>query len=414
VSQGKRKETRAEQTEHITRRIREVALEHIAKLGVDGLSMIGVAEDAGISKSPLYRRYDDAIDLTVDVWDHQLRTHLQTVLDHTLRFADTGDAEALTWLISQIHRPSTESVALIECIAVARRYEYLQETIEIDVTRELESYVQSLPQLPVDISLSYVVYVLGGLFIGSLLPCTEAETRDALLLWDQYLRDPSLRVDREMPNTVRPIPLTYPEADDPTLGNLVVAATKVIMRTGFENATANRIARYANRAFSSSYAYFDSKEELMLYATEFIFRDSIVRNDIMFLAGDEEEHIHAAASRIRELTTQSASEDARLFRIEATLAARHHDELGRSIRNLFKQSLEQILMSTNKNQKAQDEVRSVWIGVRTAGFGHNVFGLVATGFVDVDWMSTARAAALVVSNHAMKNYRADVLKEMAS
>jgi AcrR family transcriptional regulator len=217
-----------------------------------------------------------------------------------------------------------------------------------------------------------------------------------------------------MPNTVRPIPLTYPEADDPTLGNLVVAATKVIMRTGFENATANRIARYANRAFSSSYAYFDSKEELMLYATEFMFRDSIVRNDIMFLAGDEEEHIHAAASRIRELTTQSASEDARLFRIEATLAARHHDELGRSIRNLFKQSLEQILMSTNKNQKAQDEVRSVWIGVRIVGFGHNVFGLVATGYADVNWMSTARVAALVVRDHAMKNYRADVLKEMAS
>lgn len=414
MSKIKRKETRAEQTEQISQRIRAVALQHLATVGVDGLSMVGVAEDAGVSKSPLYRRYDDAVDLAVDVWDHHLREHLQLVITRTREFASTGDPEALKWLVTQIHQPSDQSKALIECITAARRYEYLSEAIEIDASRELDTYLQSLSEIPTDIALSYFVYVLGGLFIGPLLPVSREETRQAFLLWDRYLRDESFRIDQKMPEGVFPIPLTYPESEDPTLGDLVVAATKVITRTGFEKATANRIARYANKAFSSSYSYFDSKEELMLYATEFVFRDSIVRNDLMFLTGDKEQQTNSTALRIRELSTQSASEDSRLFRIEATLAARHHGLLQNSLKDLFQQSVRQVLSSTKKKKASQDEVRSVWTSVRASGFGHAVLGLLAPQFRDVNWMSTAHAAATVVREHAMKHYVGDVSQEMAS
>jgi len=414
VSQSKSKKTRAEETERISRRLREVTVRQLAAVGVDGLSMVRVAKEAKTSKSPLYRRYDDSIDLAVDVWDHHLREHLRLVLYYTQQFAISGDESALTWLTDQMYRPSLESTALVECLSAARRFEYLLETVEIDLDRELQNYLHGLSDLPVDIALSYVVYVFGGLFVGPLLPGIQRDYVRAFTLWREYLQDKSLRVDRPMPTEVHPIPLSIPTADDKLLGELITATTKVIMRTGFEKATANRIARYANKAFSSSYAYFDSKEELMTYAAEFVFRDSIVRNDIMFTEGDEHQRMDLSASRIRELSTPSASEDVRLFRIEATLAARHHPELRDAVKKLFQQSLDQMMSVTKKKKDTQEEVRAVWLGVRVAGFGFNVFGLVNTAYRDLNWMSTAHAAARLVHEHAMKHYIADAAAEMAS
>lgn len=414
MSQSKVKKTRAQETERVTQQLRDVTVRQLASVGVDGLSMVRVAEEAKTSKSPLYRRYDDSIDLTVDVWDHYLRAHLQLILRYTQQFAADGDVGALEWLTNEMHHPSVESAALIECLSTARRFEYLLETVEIDLARETQNYLDGLPDLPTDIALSYVVYVIGGLFIGPLLPSNHHDFTRAFALWHQFLQDVSLRVNRPMPTTIRPIPLSIPMSDDRTLGDLITAATKVIMRTGFEKATANRIARYANKAFSSSYSYFDSKEELMMYATEFVFRDSIVRNDIMFAPGDDQQRNELAASRIRELSTASASEDVRLFRIEATLAARHHPELRDSVKTLFQQSLDQMMAVTKKKKELQDEVRAVWHGVRIAGFGHNVFGLVNSTYRDVNWMSAANAAANVVQEHAMKHYVADAFVEIAS
>lgn len=391
-----------------------MTVHQLATVGVDGLSMVRVAQEAKTSKGPLYRRYDDSIDLAVDVWDHHLREHLQLVLRRTAQLALNGDEDALTWLTDQMYRPSFESGALVECLSAARRFEYLLETVEIDLDRELQNYLQGLPDLPVDIALSYVIYVFGGLFVGPLLPGNQHDYVRAFTLWHEYLQDESLRVDRPMPTEVRQIPLGIPTADDKLLSDLITAATKVIIRTGFEKATANRIARYANKAFSSSYAYFDSKEELMTYAAEFIFRDSIVRNDIMSTEGDENQRMDLSASRIRELSTPSASEDVRLFRIEATLAARHHFELRDAVKTLFQQSLDQMMSVTKRKKDTQEDVRAVWLGVRIAGFGFNVFGLVNTAYRDLNWMSTANAAATLVQEHAMKHYIADAATEMAS
>lgn len=414
MSQVQRRETRAEQTEQISRRLREVALQHIANVGIDGLSMVRVAEDAQVSKSPLYRRYDDSVDLAVDVWDHHLREHLQFLLERIREYVENGDDSSLKWLVMEMHKPSIESVALIECMAAARRFEYLLESIEIDLERELDDYLASVSHLPMDIALSYVTFVFGGLLIGSLLPTSQSETMRAFSLWDKYLRDNAFHSDQQMPTEIRPVPLDVPHSDDQTLGHLVTAATKVIMRTGFEKATANRISRYANKAFSTSYSYFDSKEELMIFATEFVFRDSIVRNDIMLLQGDEQQLVELAASRLRELGTSSASEEVRIFRIEATLAARHYADLQVAVKKLFRQSLDQILSISNPQKEIQETVRSVWVGVRIAGFGHNIFGLVARQHGDINWMSTARAATLLVREHAMKNYVEDASAKMVS
>jgi AcrR family transcriptional regulator len=398
------KTSRAEHTEQISRRLREVALQHIAEVGIDGLSMVRIAQDSELSKSPLYRRYDDVIDVAVDVWDHHLRDHLAHLIDEVGSYAESGNEKSLLWLCKEMHKSSVKSSALIECMTAARRYEYLQETVEIDVQDEVDRYLARLHNLPRDIALSYLVYVLGGLFVGSLLTCTREQIQSGFELWSSHLRNPSLYVDLDMPDDIQPIPLRMSDTEDPVLGHLVTAATKVITRTGFENATANRIARYADKAFSTSYSYFDSKEELMTYATEFVFRDSIVRNDLMFIRGDILDQTHRAASRVFELSNPSHSEDVRLFRIESTLAARHHKLLKESVRDLFSQSLNQVLSVAEKKKSSKDSVRSVWIGVRLSGFGHNIFGLVAPRFRDTNWMSTSHAAAHVVRYHAMAHY----------
>lgn len=414
MSQSPLKKTRTQETERVTRQLREVAVRQLAMFGVDGLSMMRVAEEAKTSKSPLYRRYDDHIDLVVDVWDHHLREHLQLVLRNVVQFAENGDEGALEWLTNEMHQPSAESAALIECLSSARRFEYLLETVEIDLDRELQSYLERLPNLPTDIALAYVVFTFGGLFIGSLLPNNRGDFSRSFRLWHQYLQDESLRVNRPMPTEIYPIPFSLPNFDDKLFGDLVTAAMRVIIRTGFERATANRIARYANKAFSNSYSYFDSKEELMIYAAEIVFRDSIVRNDVMFMEGNDQQLTDLSASRLRELGTPSSSEDVRLFRIEATLAARHHPELRDAVKTLFQQSLDQMMSVTKKRKEMQEEVRAVWHGVRIVGFGYNVFGLVNTAYRDVNWMSTAHAAAVLVQNRAMKHYVVDAGAEIAS
>jgi AcrR family transcriptional regulator len=412
--QASSKESRSDQTEDISRRIRAVALQHVASFGVDGLSMIKVAEDVGVTKSPMYRRYDDAIDLVVDVWDHHLRDHLHQVVTAVSLLVSNNDGKMLNWLAAEMHQPSIETKALAECLAVARRYDYLLESIELDVDLELTRYLTEVPDQPEDVALARIVWVLGGIFIAEFLPCSQQMIANALSDWNDYLNRNDLWLSRPMPSEIRPIPMPVPEGEDPLLRYFITAATKVISRTGYEKATANRIARYANKAFSTSYAYFDSKEELMSYATEFALRDSIVRNDMMFVTVDEDYFTDVAAARIRELSTESKSEDSRFFRIEAMLAARHHESLRLAVEDLFSQSLEQVLSVTSPGAMERFEVSKIWTGVRLSGFGHNIFGFITHNYRDINWMSMANAAGAAVREGAMVHYVSNVLKAKAS
>lgn len=398
------RDTRSQQTEEVSRHIREVALQHIAVVGVDGLSMAKVAEDAGFTKSPLYRRYDDAIDLAVDVWDHYLRDHLQKLLNSVASYAESGSAQALSMLAREMSHPSTESKALIECLAASRRYEFLLETVELDVDRELDAMITRLSGMPADVVLSHASFVMGGLFIGTLLPASTSDYENSFAMWHDYLINEDFWLTQEMPHAIHPIPVPVPEEEDPVIGNLVTAAIKVIMRTGFEKATANRIARYANKAFSTSYSYFDSKEELTSYAAAFVFRHSVTRNDVLFGPDDLDRLTQFTAARIRELSTESASEETRLFRIEATLAARHHQPLRKTVQKLFRESLDQLMSVVVSKQYARDDVRLVWNALRVSGFGHNLMGLVSRDYRKVNWMSTAFAAATILRDRAMIHY----------
>ncbi len=413
-----KKETRSQQTEAITQELRRVGLEQIAKVGIDGLSMVQVAADAGTSKSPLYRRYDDAIDLAIDVWDDRLREHLQNLLELTLEFVTTNNFEALEKLTREMTTPSVESRALIECLAAARRYDYLLETVELDVDKELSKFVERLSHIPTDVALAYVIFVFGGLYIGELLPCTHDQIAAAIAVWHKYLSDPASWTDAPMPSTISPIPIPTstpnPGDDNASIQSLIAAATKVIIRSGFENATANRIARYADKAFSTSYAFFDSKEDLMSHAIEVSLRGTIVQNDMMFATDDLDTFANIAAARVRELSTSSQSNDARFFRLEAVLAARHHSNLNSTIKDQFHQSLSQIMAVIPANKKARDEVTAAWIGVRLTGFGHLILGVATSTYHDVNWMSSTNAAGLIVSRHARVHYVAGTSEEVVS
>jgi len=105
------------------------SLEMLAVDGVDGLSMQKISSATGPCNGPLSGR---------DLWGLTLRPYLELVLDELGTYYPGETTELPLTALSALSEPGREAKALIEVLAVTRRFPFAGETIRQELAAALE------------------------------------------------------------------------------------------------------------------------------------------------------------------------------------------------------------------------------------------------------------------------------------
>ena len=239
--------------------LRDISLQLLAESGLDGLSFSDLAQRSGLTRTPIYARYDSPEDVAVELWSDLLVDHLDHLMELNAEwYAGSGDRPS-DELLAEFSAPSRQSAALIEVLAVARRFPYLQDVVAESLGRRVEAYVAA-SGAPRAVAVTQLSILLGTLFLAPVVgPTVGNGWALALPVAKELLTD--TEAWGAPTRAVEPveIPLPSPTFDDEILDVFVPAIMRVISRSGYEHASANRIARETDRAFNAVYERFEGQ-----------------------------------------------------------------------------------------------------------------------------------------------------------
>ena len=381
--------TRAERSQQLSEGIRSAALVLLADQGVDALSMQRVAAAAGLSTGPLYARYDAPEDLVVELWASSLRDELGMLLDDVAAWCDEPGPPP-SHLARSLAEPSQAQRALIETLAVVRRYPFAAEEIRADLGQDLAQVADATASLPRSVPTSLAAVVLGALLLSPFATAEGPDSAGALL---EQMGAMLLGIDRAVDVRREPVPrvasLRIPESGDEVADAFVRGAVLVTARSGYDRATTNRIARAAGRAFTSSYSRFRSKDEILRHSAEAMLGQLLGWSPFELTGLDRGASLELALS----LQLGALSEEGRLWRqlrVELAIAARHHEDLAEAFGAALGRSRGELLERLGHRAGAlEPEMRatalSIWSLTRAHQFGMAVLaGAAELGSV-LDW-----------------------------
>jgi AcrR family transcriptional regulator len=381
--------SRAQRSKEISEQILSTALSLLASDGVDGMTMQRIASKAELSNGPLYGRYDTPEDILIDLWENELRPQLAWIFAELVHWGAGEDQEPPGRLLAELAEPSERTQALIETLAVVRRYPFAGETIRSQFKRDLKGFVDAQPELPAPVSLVQLSVLLGSFFLGPIFHEIEKDLAGVVLDFIRALGQERTAFAEQV-GDVEPlkVPLPEPDTGDEAVDAFVAAVIQVVAQTGYERATTHRIARVAKRSYSSSYSHFGSKDDLMAYAMTAMIDKIFSASFFVIRELPPEQRLAATVSTVQSYV----SEQNRLWRqlrVESVVAARHHPELGEALRANFEVNRDRALDTMGGVEAlSPDAVRGVvdsWHLVRTLGFGLSLL-FAATGSNDnLDW-----------------------------
>jgi AcrR family transcriptional regulator len=376
--------SRAQRTKEVQVDISTAALKLLGTKGVDGLSLTKIAAAAGLSNGPLYGRYDSPEDVALELWEGTIRDRFHLLLDEAARFA-LGDApDPSEWLLAEMTDPSTESLAVVETIAVARRYPMLAESVRTEVEFALRKIRPESPTIAFAAIYPWVTLPLGAIIYNGMLPAKSPPWAEALRLGRQAAIE-TTGADFAGSNP-EPIELSLPIPDSGDLGldQFVTAVMNVVARVGYEKTTAQRVARAAGHSFSSAYTHVGSKDELMTFAITAMIDQIIMTGDLSFLGLTGE-------ARLREMIAlelgliSDRNRSLRQLRAESLIAARHHDELGEALRTRFIESIAHIQVPASEDAGSNHPGLTFWHAARAHGIATVLLSMNTPSLNDVDW-----------------------------
>jgi AcrR family transcriptional regulator len=389
--------SRSQRSKEISEQILATALSLLATDGVDGMTMQRIAARAELSNGPLYGRYDTPEDILIDLWETELRPQLGWILAELSSWSAGTDPEPPARLLAELSEPSEQSQALIETLAVVRRYPFAGETIRSDVKHDLEGFVEAQPELPASVSLGQLTMVLGSFFLGPIFLEIEKDLATVVLGFIRALGQQRDAFGTQVGEVVpMEVPLPRPDTGDEAVDAFVAAVIQVVAQTGFERATTHRIARVAKRSYSSSYSHFASKDDLMAYALTAMIDKIFSVSFFVIHELPPEERLGATVATIQAYVSDQ-NRLWRQLRVESVVAARHHPDLGGALRANFEVNRDRAVDTMGGvSMLGPDAIEGVidsWHLIRTLGFGLSVL-FCATGSDDhLDW--TPGVAALV-------------------
>ena len=388
--------TRADKAEAISKVLLATALKSIATNGVDLTSIQSVAADAQTSTGAVYSRYESVDDLISVLWEEKLDRHLANLLELVRLWCGHGNQTAKSALIAELSRPSLNSVALVEVLAVVRRYPMSAEIVRGRVTALLRHHIKECAK-PAGQSMPQVAVLLGALLLHPVLPRTDQDSAEVLLdmLSEMFKNASALKVPSVKP---KPYPISLPRAENNNgqVEQFSNAAFQVIARTGFEKASANRIAREAGKGFAGIYKEFGSKEDFMEDITSSLVKQFVSLSITPFVGASKNKYLEMSVSNAKSLTC-SENRLMRYLRLEIIVAARHHQRIKRSLKTNFEESSKHLHMIIAKefgmtSERAILDADALWVLLRVNGVGIPLIRSSSAYIDEIDW--TPASAAL--------------------
>lgn len=387
--------------------LRDISLQMLAESGLDGLSFSDLAQRSGLTRTPIYARYDSPEDVAVELWTDVLLDHLDHLMALDAEWYAGSSDRPSDELLSEFQAPSQRSAALVEVLAVARRFPYLQDVVVESFGRRVETYVAA-SGAPRAVAVTQLAILLGTLFLAPVVGPTVGDGWAlALPVAKELLTDAEAWSAPKRDVEPVEIPLPSPTFDDEILDVFVPAIMRVISRSGYEHASANRIARETDRAFNAVYERYESKEALMESVVAAWVEDGINIALTPFIGLGADEFIERSVTSGRSIVAD-VNRPFRNLRNEMTLAARHHPTIAANTARLYRDAaLRGRVLFDQAYEGVDDEVflQLALIGslVRSNGFGLCLMATCLPSLSDLDFTPAStghqRCLARRVTSH---------------
>ena len=367
----------------------------LALRGLDETSAGLLADAVGTSIGPIYSRYDTMEDLAVELWRNELCSHLEQLLAD-LRSSSTSDLDARARLAEIMAHPDELSSALVEVLAVARRYSFLREVVADDLTRLLTSHITAMAPVPPAIALGHAHVALGALFLA---PVGSKTTPEDMMTVLEFLavschdRVAAAASPVKVSPTVFPLPNA--SSGDELLDAFTKAVLEVVAQVGYAKASANRIARRAGHGFSSVYSHYGTKDEFIETTVNLLVDQLIVLTPSGFVGTSREDFIATSVANTQGFASESNRLE-RHLRLEVVLAARHHEVLGSHMAaayeglNAFGREAFQKMFPSMADEQIL-AIRNMWQLIRSQGFGLSLIRSTTALAAEIEWTPAATA-----------------------
>lgn len=381
----------------------EGALRLLAERGLDRCSFSDLAREAGVSRAPLYARYDSMEDLAVDLWQRRLTAELDHIIMLARDWFTSENEQPSVELLSLCVEPGVEASALVELMAVARRFPYVHDIVQNTVDERFATRWSNSDE-PAAVAAVELSVIFGAILLA---PIFGAQSQER---WAEVLRIArSVVCTRDtwglpsIPGDPVELPIVGVVTGDELLDTFVPAVMRVVARTGYEHASANRIGREAGRDFNATYGRFSSKDELMTFVVGSWVDAGVNVGLTPFIGIEPQEYVRRSVTAGRSLVSPKN----RLFRNlrnEMTLAARHHQAVARDINLRFdhaaesgRERLERLYEGLTDEVFATAQMFTEL--VRYNGFGLCLLASCSGALTPVDWTPVSTALQRVIWAH---------------
>ena len=302
-------------------RILDAAVSMAAEVGLDALTMSGVARLSGFTSGAMYSRYEYREELIADMWERRCSPALKELIEHAALYRrEPITAERRSEFIDACWSPSVEVQLAVEMCLIAHRVPELNEIIPEAVL----SWLGELDLAPRGGALSAdrsvdLVMVAGVLGYVVLYPFARELVGDV---------ETAVRVS-EGPAVEQvgppPAPLAASqrlafERDDSIRDDLLAAAQVVVARSGVKRATLSRIGRVARLASATVYGHYADRDELI---ADILRIAQVSNNDVQTRLGSFGDPLSMAAAMAGWLQPEAV---VRRRLNQETLIAAWHDE----------------------------------------------------------------------------------------
>lgn len=312
-------------------RILDAAIAEASVVGLDGLTMVGVARRGGMTTGALYPRYEDLTELQVRLWQDRAAPALVAFLDGAVAEARTGPLAATAAAVAAI---DPVLMLALEHLVVADRDPALREVAEATVVGWLEgSGGDRRLDDPTSTMLAFTAALcVGAAATGLVGAVARVDWSDALARFVRAGLAGAVPAPQGPPPAPADIPLVVDWTGDEVRDAFLRSALEVIAEVGYHRTTVARLARRTPYSTQAVYLRYPTKADLfvdVVHRAVFPTMGAIGEaNQAAFEGQDPVSALAAVALR----HTSAQWREWRRLRVETQLAARHVEPLAAAFR----------------------------------------------------------------------------------
>jgi AcrR family transcriptional regulator len=245
-------------------RILDAAMEMAAEVGLDALTMSGVARLSGFTSGAMYSRYEYREELLADMWERRCFPALKELIERAATYRrEPITPERRADFIASSWTPTAAVTLGVEMCLIAHRVPELNEIIPQAVLECLDDVGLVAHGGPLSaersVDLVMVAGVLGYVVLHPFAQELVGDVERAVRVTEESAIE---QVGPPPPPMAASQRLAF-ERDDSIRNDLLEAAQVVVARSGVKRATLSRIGRVARLASATVYGHYADRNELI-------------------------------------------------------------------------------------------------------------------------------------------------------